>query len=392
MMKTVSRISVCVALLLFRLSASASVQLPEGVEMYLPSEIAKYDGNWKVVRTAENEAVCECADLFETVLASDKKESCVHFAFEGDMFGIYDISCPGTGQLEIMVDGELVRLKPCYEKDFHYYLANDASGDYLLNRHESGGCHARFDLVKVESGRHQITIRISSEKTSDGSAIYLGRILLRGKPIEVNRIKGVPKLKQQRKWDQKLARYAEYDRQNPPQEGAILFVGSSTIEMWKSVYEDFSDRYVLNRGISGAKTIDLINYREHLITPYKPKLIFLYLGDNDIGYSWTSGEIIEQVKRMFFLVREEKPDAEIVLISIKPSIRRMKDLERIKAANALIREFALSQENTGYADVFSAMLQEDGTLKREHFRDDDLHMTDEGYKIWKAVLSPFIYK
>ena len=141
--------------------------------------------------------------------------------------------------------------------------------------------------------------------------------------------------------------------------------------------------------MSGTKTIDMINYSKYLISPYSPKQVFLYPGDNDIGYSWTPEEIMEQVRKLFSIVRTEKPDAEIIFISIKPCPRRMKDIEKIIATNALIKEFAQSQPDTEYADVFSAML-EGGGLHPEYYREDGLHLTAEGYKVWQKVVSDFI--
>ena len=89
-------------------------------------------------------------------------------------------------------------------------------------------------------------------------------------------------------------------------------------------------------------------------------------------------------------VRGQKPDAEIVFISIKPSPRRMKDLDRIVETNAMIREFAEAQPNTRYADVFSQMLDADGSPVPEYYREDGLHLTAEGYKVWRKVLSDYI--
>ena len=175
-----------------------------------------------------------------------------------------------------------------------------------------------------------------------------------------------------------------------PDDGVILFVGSSTVENWKTLQEDFPGKNVLNRGVSGTKTIDMINYIEHLVTPYNPSQIFLYPGDNDIGYKWTPEEIMVQVRKLFRLVRAEKPEAEIVFISIKPSPRRMKDIDRIVETNVMIREFAESQPNTRYADVFSDMLDEDGAPVPEYYREDGLHLTEEGYRVWQKVISDYI--
>lgn len=379
--------------------------------MYIPSEIAEYDGNWKEIRTADKASLKKFTGWFDTVLTSGRKESVLHFAFEGDMFGLFDIGGPESGQLEIMVDGELVKLKSCAKGGFAWYRANDADGNYLLNRFNRW-CNNRYRgqyfVVEVPYGEHQITMRISSEladkrailgNTEDidanpekygKSEIFVGRILLRGKPVKVNRIKGVPKLKQQLKWDSKLENFRKQDAQNPPRDGVILFVGSSTIENWKTLSDDFPGKYILNRGISGTKTIDMVNYAEHLISPYSPSQIFLYPGDNDIGYKWEPEEILEQVKKLFSIARTEKPDAEIVIISIKPCPRRMKDIDKLVEANRLIKDFALAQKNVRYADVFTAMSGKDCEQHPEYFREDGLHLTAEGYAVWRSVIGEYI--
>ena len=53
------------------------------------------------------------------------------------------------------------------------------------------------------------------------------------------RIKGVPKLPQQLKWEQKMKRYEKADSINPPAKDLILFVGSSTMENWKTLAQSW---------------------------------------------------------------------------------------------------------------------------------------------------------
>lgn len=385
----------------------------EEAEMYIPSQIASFDRSWKEINTSENPSLKKFSGWFDTLMTSGKEGASFSFGFEGDMIGLFDIGGPEVGQVEILIDGKLVRLKETATKGFHLYETNDRIGSYTLNRFNSW-CNNRYrgqyDVIKLEKGIHQVTIRISSEKADkkkilgngkhddimeypekyNQSVIYLGRILLRGKPVQCNPVKGVPKLVQQLKWDQKMRRYEKADSINPPAKNAILFVGSSTIENWKSLEKDFPQKTVLNRGVSGTKTIDLINYKDRLITPYRPKQIFVYEGDNDIGYKWSPEEILSQIKRLFSILRKEKPDAEIIFISIKPSVRRMKDKDRIEKTNALIKEFAEQQSNTAYADVYNAMFTANGELFPEHYREDGLHLTDEGYAVWKKVISKFI--
>lgn len=197
-------------------------------------------------------------------------------------------------------------------------------------------------------------------------------------------------LTQRQKWEQKIQRYERLDAQNPPPKKVILFVGSSTIENWKTLKDDFPGQTVLNRGVSGTKTVDLYTYRERLITPYDAKQIFIYEGDNDIGLRWSIDSIVEQFTALFGEIRKLKPHAEIIYISIKPSPRRLKDKIQIEEVNARIKQFMEQQPNTGYADVYAQMLDANGNLIPAYYRPDGLHLTAEGYHIWKDVISKFI--
>ncbi|WP_223581013.1 GDSL-type esterase/lipase family protein [Sphingobacterium sp. GVS05A] len=197
-------------------------------------------------------------------------------------------------------------------------------------------------------------------------------------------------LTQEQKWEEKIQRYERLDKQNPPPDNVILFVGSSTIENWKTLKDDFVGRAVLNRGVSGTKTIDLYTYRDRLITPYNAKQIFIYEGDNDIGLHWSTDSIVAQFTALFSEIRKTKPQAEIIYISIKPSPRRLKDKIQIEEVNARIKQFLEQQSGTAYADVYSKMLDVNGDLVPAYYREDGLHLTAEGYTLWKDVISRFI--
>lgn len=385
----------------------------ESACMFSPEDIAEFDYTWKRIRTADVPELKKFSGWFDTVMSSGKPESYFSFGFEGDMIGFFDIGCPEAGQLEIAIDGKLVRLEESDEEGFLHYIANEREGEYVLNRFNrwcNNRSRGQYAVISMENGVHQITVRISGVKADkaailgsnaktdissnpqkyDRSVIYLGKILLRGRPVRCERVKGVPKLAQQLKWDSKMERYERQDELDPPKDGNILFVGSSTIENWKTVSDDFRGKDVINRGVSGTKTIDIINYFDRLIGPYDPRQIFIYVGDNDIGYSWSPEEIEGQMKRLFFMTRENKPDAEIYVISIKPSPRRLAARERIEQANALIENFVRTQPDAGYIDIYSAMLDENGNIIPEYYREDGLHLTAEGYEVWKKIISDYL--
>src|SRR5256885_17220820 len=75
------------------------------------------------------------------------------------------------------------------------------------------------------------------------------------------------------KWEKEIAGYEQSDRTNsPPQEG-ILFIGSSTIRLWKSLAKDFPQHRVVNRGFGGSEIVDSTHFAERLIFPHRPRMV-----------------------------------------------------------------------------------------------------------------------
>ena len=80
------------------------------------------------------------------------------------------------------------------------------------------------------------------------------------------------------KWEKEVAAYEAADRQNPPPKDGILFIGSSTIRLWKTLSDDFPDHKVINRGFGGTEIVDSTHFADRLIFPHVPKQILLRAG------------------------------------------------------------------------------------------------------------------
>lgn len=57
-----------------------------------------------------------------------------------------------------------------------------------------------------------------------------------------------------------------------PQQGGVLFTGSSSIRFWKNPAKDFNNPKILNRGFGGSQIIDLIENFDQIILQYHPKI------------------------------------------------------------------------------------------------------------------------
>jgi lysophospholipase L1-like esterase len=90
------------------------------------------------------------------------------------------------------------------------------------------------------------------------------------------------------------------------------------------------------------------------------------------------------------LVRAANPQAKIVYISIKPSLKRWNLVHRMRAANALIRATCLDEKGLEFVDVEPAMLGPDGQPRPELFVEDGLHLSAAGYREWAQLVGPHL--
>ena len=182
------------------------------------------------------------------------------------------------------------------------------------------------------------------------------------------------------------------DSVNNPPKNAILFVGSSSFARWKDIADYFPGYAIINRGFGGSGLIDVIRYAYDIIIPYQPKQVIIYVGDNDLAGGVTVQDVMTRFKTLFQIIRTNLPNTTIDYVSIKPSPLREQLMPKMKEANIQIQEFLKTQNNTGFIDIFSLMLTENGKPKSEIFIEDRLHINAQGYAIWKQVILPYLKK
>ncbi|HKI72988.1 MAG TPA: SGNH/GDSL hydrolase family protein [Verrucomicrobiae bacterium] len=188
------------------------------------------------------------------------------------------------------------------------------------------------------------------------------------------------------KWESEIKAIEAADKTNPPPHGAVLFIGSSSIRLWKTLAEDFQEYKVINRGFGGSHIIDSVAFADRIAIPYKPRMILLYAGDNDIAAGKSPEQVLADFKAFTRKVRPRLSETKVAFISIKPSPSRWEFAEKIKAANRLIEDFCRQDERLIYIDVFNPMLGADGKPRPELFVEDRLHLNLKGYALWTATI------
>jgi lysophospholipase L1-like esterase len=176
------------------------------------------------------------------------------------------------------------------------------------------------------------------------------------------------------------------DKINKPKMDGILFLGSSSIRLWKSLADDFPGKPVINRGFGGSMIADSTRYATRIVYPYRPSVIVFYAGDNDIAAGHTPEQVLSDYKAFVEDIREAMPDTRILFISIKPSLARWKLAAQMQKANELVRDYSMKSKKLEYVDVWEFMIGADGTPRKELFGPDGLHMNERGYQLWKLAL------
>lgn len=194
-------------------------------------------------------------------------------------------------------------------------------------------------------------------------------------------------------WEGVIQRFEAKDRRHTPAPGSVVFVGSSSLRLWKTLEADLAPTPVVNRGFGGSRTDDVLHYMDRIVTRYRPRAVVYYAGDNDLGRDRTPTPetVATNFERFVERVRADSPGVPVYFISIKPSPKRMGRWPAMAAANRIVERFAAAQEDVTYLDVASPMLDAAGNVRPELFSADGVHMNAEGYALWTSVVRPVIH-
>jgi lysophospholipase L1-like esterase len=191
------------------------------------------------------------------------------------------------------------------------------------------------------------------------------------------------------RFEKDIAAFEAPDKESPPPKDGVVFVGSSSIRLW-DLKQSFPEVVALNRGFGGSQMSDAVKYAGRIVTPYKPRLIVLYEGDNDLNAGKSPEQVAADFNAFLKIVRADLPTTPLVVIGMKPSPSRWRLIEQQREANRLVAERCAKDGKCRFLDVEKAMLGSDGQPKPEIFRADKLHLNDEGYKIWNELIRPLL--
>jgi beta-glucosidase len=177
----------------------------------------------------------------------------------------------------------------------------------------------------------------------------------------------------------------------------VLLVGDSITMQWGAAWtKHFPTLKAVNIGIGGDKTQNVLWRLDHGgVEGLQPRLIVLLIGNNNMFFTPETGteSAARGIKTCVDNLRERFPQAPVVVVKILPAhAPGNRFYEDIRRTNANLDSLKLdSDPKVHVLDLWNDMVDADGTLKRDLFTPDNIHLTqDGGYGLYARRLKPLI--
>ena len=176
----------------------------------------------------------------------------------------------------------------------------------------------------------------------------------------------------------------------------VLLVGDSiTIQWGESWKKNFPELKAVNIGIGGDKTQNVLWRLDHGgVDGLQPKAIVLMIGNNNMFFTPETGieAAAKGIKMCLKNLREKFPAAAIIVAKILPAHTPGNAFyEDIKKTNAALDPLKLeSDPNVKVLDLWPDFTNADGTIKKDLFTPDNIHLSPAGYAMYAAKLKPLL--
>ena len=180
----------------------------------------------------------------------------------------------------------------------------------------------------------------------------------------------------------------------------IVFLGDSIFEGY-DLEKYYKDMNVVNSGISGHTTADILKDMNNRVYRYNPSKVVLLIGTNDLNKDVEVEKVVENIGKIIDGIKKNRPYADIYVQSVYP-VNRSDDgkisLDAVgKRRNSTIVkmnediEKVCKDRNVTYMNIYDVLVNEDGELEIDYTL-EGLHITDEGYSVITDEVMKYIDK
>ena len=173
----------------------------------------------------------------------------------------------------------------------------------------------------------------------------------------------------------------------------LLFLGDSITDFYP--LEEYYDNIpVVNSGVAGNKTTDILSNMKERVYQYNPTKVFLLIGTNDLDSSDVD-TTFNNIKKIINEIKENRREASIYVESVYPvnslienNAVNNRDNEKIRELNKKLFNYC-DDGNCTYINLFKELKDEDGNLK-SNYTEDGLHLNSLGYVVVTRCLLPYL--
>jgi hypothetical protein len=193
-------------------------------------------------------------------------------------------------------------------------------------------------------------------------------------------------------FDNEIRAFKHQDSLNFPKKNSILFIGSSSIRKWTDLEQRFANEPIIRRGVGGCELWQVTDYyTPYILFPYAPRKIFIYAGENDIAAGKSAQSVVDAFTKLWTMINQKLPAAEIYFMAIKPSPSREKYFAEVDKANTMIKAYLSDKPKRHFIDVATVIYKQGTTMPDSSlFQADYLHLNNKGYDKWQKVLQPYV--
>jgi len=189
-------------------------------------------------------------------------------------------------------------------------------------------------------------------------------------------------------WKSLLALEARAIAQGQGANHLSILVGDS-LSMWFPREKLPAGKLWLNQGISGDTSSGVLK-RLGAFSVTRPDVIYVMAGINDLRKGASDETILRNYRRIIRRLRQTHPKAQIIAQSILPTRVAKLSNSRIRHINTQLTQIA-KQEGANYLNIYSWFTDMEGNLRPE-LTTDGLHLSQEGYDVWRSALQQIEYK
>ena len=190
------------------------------------------------------------------------------------------------------------------------------------------------------------------------------------------------------RWETEIRRLEALDESESYAEDAVLFIGSSSVRLWNDIAADIAPYKPINRGYGGSRFSDVAVFAERLIRPHRFQAMVMFVANDVTGGDddRTPEEVAALASSILQVARETQPEAQLFIVEITPSARRFAAWPEIRRVNVALRELCLTESNTTFIPTAEYYLDANNQPRTELFRQDRLHLNDDGYALWAKLI------